>query len=130
MVRKSAGTRRRPGETCAGRALEKKGRGHGEGGVSRAAEAVSRFVLTHPYPSVLLEQAAERFTPDLRGLRLLVPNVQARRNLHSRPRHAGPAQTLTQPARELLRNVGWTPLRAGDRDTFRGGCDAAVQKAP
>ncbi|MFC4427155.1 PD-(D/E)XK nuclease family protein [Deinococcus navajonensis] len=76
---------------------------------------MTRLLLTHPYPSVLQASAAQRYTPDLR---LLVPNVQAGRDLRGSLRNAGPAQTLTQTARELLRDAGWTPLHAGNRDAF------------
>ncbi|ACO47748.1 PD-(D/E)XK nuclease family protein [Deinococcus deserti] len=76
---------------------------------------MTRLLLTHPYPSVLLDGAAERYSPDLR---LLVPNVQAGRDLRGRLSNSGPAMTLTQTARDLLRDAGWTPLNTGNREAF------------
>lgn len=76
---------------------------------------MTRLLLTHPYPSVLRSAAAARFTPNLR---LLVPNVQAGRDLRGALRGAGQAVTLSQLARETLRAAGWTPLSPGGRDAF------------
>ncbi|PTA68596.1 PD-(D/E)XK nuclease family protein [Deinococcus arcticus] len=76
---------------------------------------MNRTLLTHPYPSVLLTGAAERFTPDMR---LIVPNLQAGRDLRGVLRGAGAAITLTQAAREALRDAGWTPLTPGAREAF------------
>lgn len=65
--------------------------------MTRLAEPATRTLLVHPSPSsVLLEALAERFTPDLR---LVVPNVQAGRDLRTWLRNAGQAITLTQLAR-------------------------------
>lgn len=76
---------------------------------------MTRALLTHPYPSVLLGGVAERFTPDMH---LIVPNLQAGRDLRGRLRGAGAAMTLTQVAREALREVGWVPLTPGAREVF------------
>lgn len=76
---------------------------------------MTRLLLTHPYPSVLLDGAAERFASHLC---LVVPNLQAGRDLRGRLPGAGNAITLTQLAREALRDAGWTPLTPGYREAF------------
>jgi RecB family exonuclease len=76
---------------------------------------MTRLLLQHPYPSVLLSTVAEHFAPDMA---LIVPNVQAGRDLRGALRQAGQARTLTQVGREALREAGWQPLRPGQREAF------------
>ena len=76
---------------------------------------MTRLLLQHPYPSVLLSTVAEHFTPDMT---LIVPNVQAGRDLRGALRQSGLARTLTQVGREVLREAGWQPLRPGQREAF------------
>lgn len=76
---------------------------------------MTRLLLQHPYPSVLLSTVAEHFAPDMA---LIVPNVQAGRDLRGALRQAGQARTLTQVGREGLREAGWQPLRPGQREAF------------
>ncbi|SMB82114.1 PD-(D/E)XK nuclease family protein [Deinococcus hopiensis] len=76
---------------------------------------MTRTLLTHPYPSVLLKGAVERFTTDMR---LIVPNLQAGRDIRGHLQGAGTATTLTQVAREVLRDAGWVPLTPGAREAF------------
>ncbi|KEF35424.1 MULTISPECIES: hypothetical protein [Deinococcus] len=78
----------------------------------------SRLLLHHPASSVLLRGLAERVPP---GGLLVVPNVQAGRDVRGSLRGAGRggrALTLTQWARETLREAGWTPLRPGEREVW------------
>jgi RecB family exonuclease len=51
-------------------------------------------------------------------MRLIVPNVQAGRDVRGALRNAGPAWTLTQTARDALQEAGWHPLRPGAREAF------------
>jgi RecB family exonuclease len=79
---------------------------------------VTRLLLHHPASSVLLAGLGDRFHP---GLLPIVPNVQAGRDLRGSLRGAGRALTLTQWAREALKEAGWTPLRPGEREAFFRG---------
>lgn len=76
---------------------------------------MTRTLLQHPFPSVLLGAVSAHFSPDMA---LIVPNVQAGRDLRGALRKAGAARTLTQAARDALQEAGWQPLRPGAREAF------------
>ncbi|WP_156123108.1 PD-(D/E)XK nuclease family protein [Deinococcus radiopugnans] len=76
---------------------------------------MTRHLLQHPFPSVLLQSISAHHTPDMA---LIVPNVQAGRDLRGALRGAGAARTLTQTARQELQAAGWKPLRPGAREAF------------
>ncbi|MCD0176216.1 hypothetical protein IHN32_09705, partial [Deinococcus sp. 14RED07] len=71
---------------------------------------MTRTLLQHPFPSVLLTAVSAHYSPDMA---LIVPNVQAGRDVRGTLRNAGPARTLTQTARGALQETGWQPLRPG-----------------
>lgn len=76
---------------------------------------MTRVLLQHSFPSVLLGAVAASYTPDMA---LIVPGVQAGRDVRGALRQAGPALTLTQVARQALQVAGWRPLRPGEREAF------------
>ncbi|WP_309571422.1 hypothetical protein, partial [Deinococcus sp.] len=76
---------------------------------------MTRTLLQHPFPSVLLGAVGNHYTPDMA---LIVPNVQAGRDLRGALRGAGAARTLTQTARDALQTAGWQALRPGAREAF------------
>lgn len=76
---------------------------------------MTRTLLQHPFPSVLLTAVSAHYSPDMA---LIVPNVQAGRDVRGTLRNAGPARTLTQAARGALQEAGWHPLRPGAREAF------------
>lgn len=76
---------------------------------------MTRTLLQHPFPGALLGAVSAHYSPDMS---LIVPNVQAGRDVRGTLRNAGAARTLTQTARDALQAAGWQPLRPGAREAF------------
>lgn len=76
---------------------------------------LSRDLLLHPLPGVLRRAALERVQP---GMRVVVPNVQAGIEFKRELTIETSCITLTQLARESLRQAGWSALKPAEALRF------------